>query len=92
MLLLGLCAEMDEDETFAAQVRAGRALLNWSQHELADKARISRGALARIESGSRDARVSTVRAVKGILEANGVVFLAADANGFGVRLRKPYGE
>ena len=76
---------MDEDELFAAQVRAGRALLNWSQHELATRAEVSRSALARIESGSRDAR--TVRAVKKKLEEGGIVFLAPDAEGFGVRLK-----
>ena len=85
---------MDDDEIFAAQVRAGRALLNWSQTELAAKAGVSRSALARIEAGGRDARVSTVRAVRRQLEESGVVFAPPDPDGFGVRLvtRAPKSE
>src|SRR5262245_29772675 len=36
---------------FAAEVRAARALLGWSQVELADHSRTSQGCVSRIESG-----------------------------------------
>jgi DNA-binding XRE family transcriptional regulator len=46
----------DPKLVYAAQVRAGRALLNWSQGELAERAGISKQSVKRIESGSMDAR------------------------------------
>jgi predicted transcriptional regulator len=51
------------------QIRAARALLNWSQQQLADKAIVSLNALARLEKGLVDSRVSTVSAVQKALVA-----------------------
>lgn len=69
------------------QIRAARALLGWSQQELADRAVISVAAMKRLEAGSGDPRVSTVLAVKTALENGGVEFIApAGGKGPGVRL------
>ncbi|HLO76593.1 MAG TPA: helix-turn-helix domain-containing protein [Magnetospirillum sp.] len=74
----------------ARQIRAARALLGWSQQELADKAIISVNAIRRLEGAQVDARMSTVAAVKAALEAAGIEFQFADATrGEGVRLRSP---
>jgi transcriptional regulator with XRE-family HTH domain len=66
------------------QLRAGRALINWSQNDLAKKTGISLRALANIESGASIPRASTADFLKQALEKGGVEFLAAD----GVRLRE----
>jgi transcriptional regulator with XRE-family HTH domain len=48
-----------EVEVFAAQLRAARALLNWSQDDLAMRSGVSRTVIARLEAGQTDARTST---------------------------------
>jgi predicted transcriptional regulator len=77
----------------AAQIRAARALLDWTQPELAEAAKLSLPTITRMEgepgpSGSTEANVE---AVKRALEEAGIVFLGAKENrdgGPGVRLRK----
>jgi predicted transcriptional regulator len=71
------------------QIRAARALLGWSQQELADKAIVSLNALARLESGKVDSRVSTLQAIEVTLIKAGVEFLPAGQKGVGVRLLYP---
>ncbi len=73
----------------ARQIRAARALLGWSQQQLADKAIVSLNALARLENGSVDSRVSTLQAVEKALMKAGVEFLSAGEKGEGVRLKSP---
>jgi predicted transcriptional regulator len=46
------------------QIRAARALLGWSQQQLADKAIISINAVTRLEKGEVDPRLSTITAVQ----------------------------
>lgn len=71
-------------------IKAARALLGWSQGDLAERAGISRSALARLEFGGSDIRVSTVNAVVDALERNGLEILQeSNARGEGVRLLKP---
>jgi predicted transcriptional regulator len=73
----------------ARQIRAARALLGWSQQHLADKAIVSLNALARLEKGVVDSRVSTVLAIQKALAKAGIEFLEADQKGEGVRLKSP---
>lgn len=70
----------------ARQIRAARALLGWSQQELADKAVVSLNAVTRLEKEQVDSRISTVNAVHRALLKAGVEFIPADAKGEGVRL------
>lgn len=74
----------------ARQIRAARALLGWSQQDLADKAVLSINAIKRLEGERGDPKVSTVLAVRRALEGAGVEFLAAgaDGRGEGVRLAR----
>ncbi len=70
----------------ARQSRAARALLNWTQETLADKARVSLTALKRLESESGlDVYESTRDQVRRALETAGIVLLAT-AKGEGVLL------
>jgi predicted transcriptional regulator len=73
----------------ARQIRAARALLGWSQQQLADRAIVSLNALARLEKGKVDSRISTVLSVQKALTKAGVEFLTADQKGEGVRLKSP---
>jgi predicted transcriptional regulator len=73
----------------ARNIRTARALLGWSQQRLAEKAIVSLNALARIEKGGADSRISTVLAIQKALAKAGIEFLDADQKGEGVRLRSP---
>lgn len=73
----------------ARQIRAARALLGWSQQQLADRAIISLNALNRLEREEVDPRVSTLMAVHKALREAGVEFLSAGEKGEGVRLIDP---
>ena len=68
------------------QVRAARALLNWNQEMLAEKALVALTALKRLES-ARDLPVheSTRDQVRRALEAAGILFVESD-RGRGVML------
>ena len=46
------------------QIRAARALLGWSQQQLADKAIVSLNAVARLEKSKVDSRTSTLAAIQ----------------------------
>ena len=65
---------------FAAQVRAARGLLNWSQGELAERAGVSKQSVTRIENGTMDPRFSTITALYQAIRSAGVV-LADDVDG-----------
>lgn len=69
-------------------VRKGR-FEQWSQQQLADKAIVSLHALARLEKGILNSRVSTLQAVEKAPAKAGVEFLAAGERGEGVRFRNP---
>ena len=71
------------------QIRAARALLGWSQQQLADKAIVSVNALARLERGEVDPRLSTLAAVQKALTEAGIEFQTADVKGEGVRFVHP---
>ncbi|WP_424989789.1 helix-turn-helix domain-containing protein [Fluviibacterium sp. S390] len=63
----------------ARQSRAARALLGWTQQELADKALVSLTALKRLES-EKDLRVyeSTEDQVRRVFEDAGITLLRSD--------------
>lgn len=58
------------------QVKAARALLAWSQQELAAKARIATSTLADFERGVRTPTANNAQAVREALEAEGLKFVA----------------
>ena len=65
-----------------------RAALAWSIPELARAAKVGANTVNRFETG-RDARMSTVEKLRIAFEAAGIVFIAENGGGVGVRLRKP---
>ncbi|MEQ9586882.1 MAG: helix-turn-helix transcriptional regulator [Parvibaculaceae bacterium] len=73
----------------AAQIRAARALVEWSQIDLAEQAGLSRPTIKRMESkGPGSSTASNVDAVQRALETAGVEFIPENGGGPGVRLRK----
>ena len=69
------------------QCRAARALLDWTQDELAAAAEVSRSTVRGFEAGQRDMQRATMAAIRRALEGAGVSFLDADGtSGPGVRL------
>jgi transcriptional regulator with XRE-family HTH domain len=71
-----------------AQCRAARALLGWSQKELAEKAGISAVAVNQFETGISEPRRSTLEVVRRAFERAGVVFIDENGGGAGLRLKR----
>lgn len=72
------------------QVKAARALLRWSQNDLAEACGVSIPTIKRLEAatGEIGGRVETSVAIRSALEEAGVEFIAENGGGLGVRLRK----
>jgi transcriptional regulator with XRE-family HTH domain len=73
----------------AAQCRAARGLIAWSQHELAQRAGVGIVTIRQLEAASHEPRRATLDVVRRALEAAGVEFIDGNGGGAGVRLRKP---
>ena len=72
------------------QIRMARAALGWSGRELAQRAEVHHNTVGRIESGEASNK-GTLLLLKTTLEAAGVVFIASNGGGPGVRLAAPPG-
>lgn len=72
------------------QTKAARALLAWSQEDLARASGVSIPTVKRLESvdGPIGGRADTGTKLQAALEAAGVEFIAENGGGPGVRLRK----
>lgn len=71
-----------------AQSRAARALLNWSQPELANASGTGLSTIRDFETGKRQPIANNLAAIRTALESAGVIFIASNGDGPGVRLRK----
>jgi predicted transcriptional regulator len=71
------------------QCRAARALLGWSQQQLADEAGVGIVTIHQLEAGTSQPRRATADVVVRALEAAGVEFIDENGGGPGVRLNKP---
>lgn len=59
----------------AEQIRAARAILDWSRDDLATATALSADTIRRIESGALQPRTSTVAAIRAAFERRGIEFL-----------------
>lgn len=77
-----------------AQLRAARGLLNWSVSELCEKTGLAMNTVRKAESatGFQSVYKPNAQLLRSTLEAAGVMFIDADANGAGARLRNPGDE
>jgi transcriptional regulator with XRE-family HTH domain len=73
----------------ASQCRAARALLDWSQQDLAGQSRVGVVTIRQLEAGVHEPRPATLQVVRQALEAAGVEFIDENGGGPGVRLRRP---
>jgi transcriptional regulator with XRE-family HTH domain len=75
----------------AAQVRAARALIDWSQTKLADAAGVPVSLVERLETQAPDhVAEEAIDKLRAALEAAGVVFIPKNGGGgIGVRLHEP---
>ena len=73
------------------QVKAARALLGWSQGDLAQRSGVSEPTIARLESaeGELGGREGTGEKIRKAIENAGVEFIEENGTGEGVRFRKP---
>ena len=74
----------------SAQLRAARALLNWSRADLSLYSGIGASALMRLESSSGvpSGNIKTFEAVQKAFESAGIEFVGTPDDAPGVRLRK----
>lgn len=71
-----------------AQSRAARALINWSQPELAAASGTSVSTIRDFETGKRSPIANNLAAIRAALETAGVIFVEENGEGPGVRLKK----
>src|ERR1700724_236738 len=64
----------DERQLFAAQIRAGRAVLGWSQTDLGERTGVTQRAIYRIEDGATRPRQLTALRIKKALRDGGVEY------------------
>lgn len=76
------------------QIKAARALLRWSQNDLAAAAQISVPTIKRLEAetGQIGGRPDTSNAIRIALESAGIEFIPENGGGAGVRLVKGAGS
>jgi transcriptional regulator with XRE-family HTH domain len=72
-----------KDFISASQIRAARAILNWSQDELADATQLSIATIRKLELGYISPRHTTTQVIRQALEDAGLEFIEPD----GVRRR-----
>lgn len=71
-----------------SQCRAARALVAISQDQLAEASGVAKRTIASFEKEDRQPYPRTIDALRSALEAAGVIFVAENGEGPGVRLRK----
>jgi len=71
-----------------AQIRAARALIGWSQDALASAAGVSALSVKRLETGAAAVSDDLRSKVVAALQAAGVLFVARNGGGPGVRLKE----
>ena len=72
-----------------AQCRAGRALVDWTQANLAEKAGVGLSTIRNFEAGRSVPIGNNLDAIARALASAGVEFIPENGGGAGVRLRKP---
>jgi transcriptional regulator with XRE-family HTH domain len=71
------------------QCRAARALLDWTQRDLASRAKLTPLTIREFERGKSRLKDSTAQLLRMVFETAGVAFIDENGGGPGVRLEKP---
>lgn len=72
----------------AAQCRAARSLIGWSQDDLSAASSVAKATIANFELGKRTPYGTTLARIEEALIIAGVEFIPENGGGAGVRLRK----
>jgi transcriptional regulator with XRE-family HTH domain len=72
----------------SAQIRMGRAALNWTVRDLANATGFHRNTISNIEVGRYAGDSATLMKIEKVLTAAGIKFIDENGGGPGVRLRK----
>jgi transcriptional regulator with XRE-family HTH domain len=72
----------------AAQSRAARGLLDWSQTELASRSNLSESTIRDFEKGRRVPSPNNLAAIVRAFEAAGLEFIPENGGGAGIRFRE----
>ena len=72
----------------AAQSRAARGLLDWSQTELASRSNLSESTIRDFEKGRRVPSTNNLAAVVRAFETAGLEFIPENGGGAGIRFRE----
>lgn len=72
----------------AAQLRAARGLLGWSQEKAATAAKVGLSTVRNFETGKSMPIGNNLLAIRRALENSGVIFVEENGEGPGVRLKK----
>jgi DNA-binding XRE family transcriptional regulator len=70
------------------QYRQARALLNWDEWKLANRAGVSEQTVRNLEAGLHRPHPRTLTVIRATLEAAGVEFIVKNGGEAGVRLRQ----
>jgi transcriptional regulator with XRE-family HTH domain len=76
-----------ERQAFAAKLRVMRALIGWSQTELAQRAGLTQRSVHKLEQGDTEPRRATVRVIEALWRQQGVEFEDLADGGFRLRAR-----
>ena len=76
-----------ERHAFAAKIRVARAVLGWSQSDLAARVGLTQRAIHKLEQGETEPRRTTVRAIEEIWREEDLVFEDLPDGGFTVTVR-----
>ncbi len=76
-----------ERQAFAAKIRMSRALMGWSQTELASRVGLTQRSVHKLEQGDTEPRRATVRMIEQLWHDHGIEFEDQADGGF--RLRAP---
>jgi transcriptional regulator with XRE-family HTH domain len=63
--------------------------LGWSQDHLATASKVAKATIANFEAGKRSPYERTLNDLQEAMESGGVLFIAENGGGAGVRLAKP---
>ena len=72
-----------------AQIRAARALIDWSRPDLSGRCNVHVRTIARFEQGEKVPSPETLSRMRQALELAGIEFVAENGGGEGVRLKEP---
>jgi transcriptional regulator with XRE-family HTH domain len=76
-----------ERQAFAAKIRMTRALIGWSQTELASRVGLTQRSVHKLEQGDTEPRRATVWMIEQLWRQQGIEFEDLADGGFGVRAR-----